>query len=117
MGRRLLGRKGENVEQVAAEARIAAIASGQASGKTIVSIRGAGARCSYAASFDGDRQAEDGPLEIVVAAISQPAFDRASELVEVLLAGVHQQYRAHCQQHRLCVPDLTVFRETLRRRS
>jgi hypothetical protein len=116
--RRLLGRKGENVEHIAAEARnAAAAASGSSvrvSGKTIVSVRGCGARRSYAAKFDGDMRAEEGPLEIVVAAASSPAFERAAALVEELLSDVHQQYRNHCQQHELCAPDLVVCRESRR---
>jgi hypothetical protein len=116
---RLLGRKGENVERIASEARSAAFAasrsSDRASGKTIVSIRGHGARRSYAARFDGDSQAEEGPLEIVVAAASEPAFARAAEAVEELLADVHRQYRQDCKERGLCVPQLEVWRGPTRR--
>jgi hypothetical protein len=116
---RLLGRKGENVERIAAEARSAANKASSSfdreSGKTIVSIRGHGARRSYASKFDGDSQAEEGPLEIVVAAASQSAFDRAAEAVHELLANVHQQYRQDCKERGRCAPDLVIYREAARR--
>jgi hypothetical protein len=116
--RRLLGRRGENVQRIAEEARTAAAAasqvSGWASGKTIVSIRGNGARRSYAANFDGDHEAAEGPLEIVVAAASRPAFDQAVFLVEQLLAGVHQEYRDHCKSRGYPAPQVVICHYALR---
>merc|ERR1711933_669900 len=44
------------------------------------------------------------PLKIIVGAGSKPALEITAEMIEELLADVHEQYRKHCRERGVAVP-------------